>query len=315
MTLVRVAAWVAVLATSVTACSVSIDPSQGDVAQAVDVTAEAQVEGGAAGEDEVATPTAAPDDLAAPTPEGEQEPPPPTSVYADLAGDYRVIVDRTLGHDTAAFSQGLLFDGSRMFESRGQYGESALTEIDPDTGAVLRRVDLADEFFAEGLALVDGRLIQLTWQEQRAFVWDADSFAPLGEFTYDGEGWGLCHDGTDLWMSNGSATLTRRDPIDFAPLELIDVVLDGQPVVRLNELECIEGLIWANVWLTDLIVVIDPGSGSVVATIDAAGLLGQLGPTGQEDVLNGIAYDATRDVVVLTGKYWPAMAEISLVAG
>lgn len=291
-----------------TACSVSVDPAQETVALTFDDAATPTAAPAAA-----PTPVRADDDAAATEAEPAASATPAASAFAALApGQYRVVVDRTLGHDPASFSQGLLFDGGRMFESRGQYGESALTEIDPETGDVLRRVDLGDDFFAEGLALVDNRLIQLTWQEQTAFIWDADSFEPLGEFSYEGEGWGLCHDGADLWMSNGSSTLTRRDPVDFAPLELIDVVLDGQPVVRLNELECIEGLIWANVWLTDLIVVIDPPSGDVVATIDATGLLNELGPTGSEDVLNGIAYDPSRDVVVLTGKYWPAMVEISL---
>lgn len=311
MSLVRGCCALLTLALLGAACSVSVDPTQETVASPIDEAPTST---------EVAEPTAASTngDTEASEPVVEDEPAPAAtpvpSAFASLApGRYGIVVERTLGHDSAAFSQGLLFDGPRMFESRGQYGESALTEIDPETGEVLRRVDLADEFFAEGLALVDRRLIQLTWQEQTAFVWDADTFEPVGQFSYEGEGWGLCHDGADLWMSNGSATLTRRDSIDFTPLELIDVVLDGQPVVRLNELECIEGLIWANVWLTDLIVVIDPSSGDVVATIDATGLLAQLGPTGSEDVLNGIAYDPARDVVVLTGKYWPAMVEISLV--
>lgn len=245
---------------------------------------------------------------------------PATSVFADLApGQYRVVIDTVLGHDPEAFSQGLVFDGDRLYESRGLYGQSALTEIDAQTGEVIsvgdqaRRVDLSDDVFAEGLALVDDRLIQLTWQEQRAFVWDAETFEPVGQFGYEGEGWGLCHDGADLWMSNGSASLTRRDATDFTALEVVDVTLDGQPLVRLNELECIHGSIWANVWLTDLIAVIDPVSGEVVATIDASGLLDGVETTGNEDVLNGIAYDPVRDVVVLTGKNWPAMFEISLV--
>ena len=299
-----------VVALVATACSVSVDPTQETIASS---PTESAASPAPAVESEPTTPpTEADDEPETSEPAAAATPVP--SAYANLApGQYRVVVERVLGHDTEAFSQGLLFDGPRMFESRGQYGESALTEIDPQTGEVLRRVDLAPEFFAEGLAKVDNRLIQLTWQEQAAFVWDATTFEPLETFTYDGEGWGLCYDGADLWMSNGSATLTRRDAVDFAQLELVDVVLDGQPVVRLNELECIEGLIWANVWLTDLIVVIDPASGDVIATIDATGLLAQLGPTGGEDVLNGIAYDPERDVVVLTGKYWPAMVEISLV--
>lgn len=299
-----------VVALVAAACSVSVDPTQETVA--VSSTEEPATNPTPATESEPTTPPSGAVDEPE-TSEPAAAATPVSSAYANLApGQYRVVVERVLGHDTEAFSQGLLFDGPRMFESRGQYGESALTEIDPETGEVLRRVDLAAEFFAEGLAKVDNRLIQLTWQEQAAFVWDAATFEPLETFTYEGEGWGLCYDGTDLWMSNGSATLTRRDAVDFAQLELVDVVLDGQPVVRLNELECIEGLIWANVWLTDLIVVIDPTSGDVIATIDATGLLAQLDPTGGEDVLNGIAYDPERDLVVLTGKYWPAMVEISL---
>ena len=253
-------------------------------------------------------------DSTEPTPTTDQGAPPAASRFAGLAGDLEIQVDQVLGHDPTAFSQGLLFEDGRLFESRGQYGQSALTEIDPASGEVIRRVDLDEAFFAEGLALVDDRLIQLTWQEQVAFVWDLDTFEAVGQFSYEGEGWGLCHDGADLWMSDGSATLTRRDPVDFTPLELVDVTLDGQPVVRLNELECIHGLVWANVWLTDLIVVIDPTSGDVVATIDAAGLLEEVEATGGEDVLNGIAYDPARDVVVLTGKNWPAMFEVTVLA-
>ncbi len=299
----------------VAGCSVGVDMAQDtiDAADAVDEAPAVEPEA----EVQVAPPP--------PTVATESEPTPAAarpdeqvgagpSRFADLAGSYQVRVERVLGHDPTAFTQGLLFDGSRMFESRGQYGQSALTEIDPATGDVLRRVDLDDAFFAEGLAHVGDRFIQLTWQEQVAFVWAVETFESLGQFAYDGEGWGLCHDGADLWMSDGSATLTRRDPVDFTPLEVVDVTRDGQPVVRLNELECIQGLVWANVWLTDEIVVVDPASGEVVATIDATGLLGLVEASGSEDVLNGIAYDAIRDVVVLTGKNWPAMFEVELIA-
>lgn len=251
----------------------------------------------------------------------DPEPEPETSTVADtLDGTLRptaplqlVEVVSRLGHDTTAFTQGLLFDGDRMYESRGLYGESALTEIDPVTGEVLRRVDLDDELFAEGLALVGGRLIQLTWQAGRALVYEAETFDLIGEFTYDGEGWGLCWDGTDLWMSDGTDTLDRRDPDTFEVLSSVDVTLNGSLFGDLNELECVDGLVYANVWRTDLIVAIDPETGEVVSQIDASGLLTDEEDAAGADVLNGIAYDARRDALVITGKNWPAMFEVELI--
>lgn len=216
------------------------------------------------------------------------------------------------GHDPGAFTQGLVFHDGRLYESRGLYGESALTEIDPSTGEVLRRVDVDPDVFAEGLAHVDGRLIQLTWRAELAYVYDRETFDLLDTFSYRGEGWGLCNDGTDLWMSNGTATLTRRDPQTFEALEAVDVTLAGQPLESLNELECIDGFVWANVWLTDLIVVIDPATGQVVSRIDASGLLTADEEAAGADVLNGIARDDTTDEIVITGKRWPAMFAVDV---
>ncbi len=213
------------------------------------------------------------------------------------------------GHDPEAFTQGLVFDDERLYESRGQYGESALTEIDPLTGEVLREVALDDQYFAEGLALVDDQLIQLTWREGVAFVYDVATFDVVDQFTYQGEGWGLCYDGEDLWMSDGSSILTRRDPATFEVLDRLPVSLDGGSLEGLNELECLDGAIWANVWLTDIIVVIEPEGGEVFAVLDAAGLLRD-DEAAEADVLNGLAYDPNRDVMVVTGKYWPAMFDI-----
>ncbi len=228
----------------------------------------------------------------------------------ELEGTDRAEVLGRRGHDPTAFTQGLVFDGDRLYESRGQYGESALTEIDALTGRVLREAPLGEEFFAEGLALVEDRLIQLTWQEEVAFVYDVETFDLVDQFTYEGEGWGLCYDGFDLWMSDGTSVLTRRDPETFEVLGELEVRAEGVPVDQLNELECLDGAIWANVWLSDTIVVIEPEGGEVFATLDASGLLDPAEIAAGADVLNGIAYDPVEDVVVITGKLWPAMFDI-----
>lgn len=229
-----------------------------------------------------------------------------------VSGRMTVRVDARLGHDTAAWTQGLVFDDGRLYESRGQLGESALTEIDPLTGEVLRSVPLADDYFGEGIAHVEDRFIMLTWQNEVALVFDQRTFEQIDEFEYIGEGWGLCYDGLELWMSNGTDVLTRRDPNTFEALSEVRVRANGEPIDELNELECIGGHVWANVWRTDTIVVIEPRSGDVVATIDASGLL-SADERAQTDVLNGIAYDPEDDTLLVTGKEWPAMFEITPV--
>ncbi len=256
-------------------------------------------------------PTASAED---PTSEGATVAPaePPTRVF-DLdapALRLRPEVIQRFTHDRAAFTQGLLFHEGRLYESRGLYEQSALTEIDPTTGDVLRRVDVDDDYFAEGLAHVDDRLIQLTWRAGLALVYDRNTFELVDQFSYSGEGWGLCFDGESLWMSDGTDTLTRRDAQTFEALDRVRVTLDGSPLDQLNELECIDGTVWANVWLTDLIVEIHPPSGTVVSLVDAAGLLSEDERNAGADVLNGIAHDPDRDAIIITGKNWPAMFEV-----
>lgn len=231
-----------------------------------------------------------------------------------LAGsdEFRVEIIGERGHDSTAFTQGLEFDGEVLFETRGQYGESAITEIDPRNGEVLRSVELDEQYFGEGVALVDDRLIMLTWREETALVFDTANFELLDEYPYDGEGWGLCYDGISLWMSDGSSEITRRDPLTFERLAQVRVTLDGEPVARLNELECINGLVWANVWTTDTVVVFDPTTGVVEARIDARPLRDALRNGGAADVLNGIAYNELTGSLVMTGKYWPAMFDVAL---
>ncbi len=227
---------------------------------------------------------------------------------------FTVEIIEALGHDPASFTQGLEFDGEYLYESRGRNGESALTEISAEDGTVLRSVSLDEEFFAEGLTRVDDRLIQLTWTSGVAFVYDIDTFELVEQFSYGGEGWGLCYDGASLFMSDGTSLISERDPVTFELIGAVEVTLGGIPVPQLNELECVDGLIWANIWRTDFIAVIDPATGQILAEIDASALADTFGDAGPPQVLNGIAYDEESDYMVLTGKYWPEMFAVDFVA-
>ena len=214
-------------------------------------------------------------------------------------------------HDRGAFTQGLLFRNGSLLESTGNYGPSSLREVEPATGRVLKQIGVPREYFAEGLAVVGDRAFQLTWKEKKCFVYDADTFRKLQEFTYEGEGWGLTTDGTLLVMSDGTNRIRFIDPKDFRVLRTIDVTLSGQPLERLNELEWINGEIFANVWQTDTIVRIDPATGHVRGVVDFAGLLP---PTerANADVLNGIAYEPATGRLLVTGKWWPRLYEVKV---
>ena len=224
----------------------------------------------------------------------------------------RVDVLREIPHDTTAYTQGLLWWHDKLYESTGQHGTSTLRRVHPDTGAVEQRVDIEPDYFAEGLARVDDRLIQLTWKAQLGFVYDADTFATVATFRYRGEGWGLCHDGTRLIMSDGSDTLTFRDRRSFEATGSVRVTLRGQPQYDLNELECVNDIVYANVWEHDYIVRVDPTSGRITHQIDAAGLLTRDEALGT-DVLNGIAYNPAAGTFYITGKLWPKMFEVRFV--
>ena len=224
--------------------------------------------------------------------------------------DHAVVSRRP--HDPEAFTQGLVLDPSgRLFESTGIFGRSSLREVDAEDGQVLRLRALPDERFGEGLALVGDRLIQLTWRNGVATAWAADTFEPLATYAYDGEGWGLCHDGTRLVMSDGTEQLTFRDPGTFAVTGGVAVTLDGAPLPALNELECVADAVWANVYRTDRIVRIDPASGSVTGVLDLDGII-EPRPDRKRPgaVLNGIAYDPVADTFLVTGKLWPELFEI-----
>lgn len=219
-------------------------------------------------------------------------------------------------HDAGAYTQGLLFGpAGELYESTGLYGESTLRQVDPQRGDIVRLVDLPAEFFGEGLALVGDRLIQLTWREGIAAVWDRTSFAPTGAFEYEGEGWGLCLGGDRLVMSDGSDELTFRDPSTFAVIERVEVTIDGEPQRSLNELECVGEHIWANVYRSDRIVRIDGDTGEVDGILDLAGIIApHPADASSGDVLNGIAWDPTSETFLVTGKRWPELIEIRVLS-
>lgn len=234
----------------------------------------------------------------------------------------RVEVVARIPHDASAFTQGLVFAGGRLYESTGLYGASALRELDVRTGAVLRSRRLPARLFGEGLAAVGPRLVQLTWREGEALVWDAATLRRRAGLRYPGEGWGLCYDGRRLVQSDGSSRLVFRDPATLARRGSVEVTLGGDAgaalglrrgrVSRLNELECARGRVYANVWQSDAIVVIDPRSGRVEAVVDASALP-RPAANPVEDVLNGIAREPRRGTFLLTGKRWPWLYRVRLV--
>jgi glutaminyl-peptide cyclotransferase len=227
----------------------------------------------------------------------------------------RVAVDRLYPHARDAFTEGLVWDGRWLYESTGLEGQSELRRVELESGSVQQSLQLPADVFGEGLALVGERFVQLSWKNQRAFVYDKASFALEGEHLYQGEGWGLCNDGRRLVMSNGTSMLTFRDPETFEVTGSVEVRERGAPLSQLNELECVNGEVFANIWLSERIARIDPESGDVTGIIDASGLLeqGGVGDTSGVDVLNGIAYVPERERFLLTGKNWPNVFEVRFV--
>ncbi len=224
------------------------------------------------------------------------------------------ILDRR-PHDPGAYTQGLLWRDGVIYESTGSYGASSLRSWRWDDGSELDRVDLDRDLFGEGIALVPGaeeRLIQLTWRRGMALVWTLEPFTELGTMRFDGEGWGLAYDGSDLIMSDGTPILTFRDPETLTVRRRLRVTRSGMPVDDLNELELVDDLLFANLFGSDEIAAIDMDSGSVVAMVDASGLLTEE-EAEEADVLNGIAYRPETGTFVLTGKYWPWIFEVRIL--
>ncbi len=227
-------------------------------------------------------------------------------------GRYKVKTLREYPHDTAAYTQGLFFYAGRMYESTGQYGRSSLRIVDFASGKVLRKLDFARKYFGEGSAVLDGKIYVLTWTNRVAFVYDAATLAYEKAYSYPREGWGITTDGKSLIASDGSSRLYFLSP-DFKLHKSLDVKMNGRPVKYLNELEWIDGKIWANVYMTDMIVIINPEDGRVEAAIDCSGLLPKSLRTADTDVLNGIAHDPATGRIWLTGKNWPRLYEVELV--
>jgi glutaminyl-peptide cyclotransferase len=225
---------------------------------------------------------------------------------------YKVVA--TFPHDTSSFTQGLVFADGELFESTGLRGESTLRRVDIPTGKTLQRLDVPAEFFAEGLALVGDELLQLTWQARIGFVYDRRTFKQKRTFPIGTEeGWGIAYDGSSrLVMSDGSDTLTFLDPETMAVTRTLRVQDAGRPVSSLNELEWIEGEIWANVWMTDRIARISPATGAVNAWIDLSTLFPASQRMPPADVMNGIAYDKATRRIFVTGKKWPRLYQITV---
>lgn len=229
---------------------------------------------------------------------------------------YRVV--QALEHNPDDYTQGLVFQDGIFYEGTGQYGQSRLRKYQyvKDKKKILQSVDLPYQYFGEGIAVLKGRVVQLTWQSQRGFIYQASDLKKIGEFSYPGEGWGLTSDDRDFYMSDGTATIRVVDgdkllnAHQYALKRTIEVRDQGKPVPMLNELELVRGELFANVWQTDRIAVISPKTGEVLRWIDLGNLISPMLRTGQDSVLNGIAYDAAGNRLFLTGKLWPTLFQI-----
>lgn len=224
-------------------------------------------------------------------------------------GDWRVEVVASYPHDPSAFTQGLAIEAGRLYEGTGQRGASSLRLVDLESGRVERLLGLPSAYFGEGIAIANGKIYQLTWQSRTGFVYDLETFESLERFRYTGEGWGLTYDGTHLILSDGTSILRFMDTESFDVVRRLTVEDDGRPVARINELEYVDGEVWANVWYDDRIVRIAPEDGRVLGWLDLAHLYPE---AGREQVLNGIAYDRDADRLFVTGKNWPRLYEIKV---
>jgi glutaminyl-peptide cyclotransferase len=231
---------------------------------------------------------------------------------------YTYQIVKTYPHDPGAFTQGLVFLNGVFYEGtggrRGDSFHSSLRKVEIDTGKVLQKTDLAPEYFGEGITILNGKIYQLTWQENKAFVYDVNDFKLLQQFDYSTEGWGITNDGTNLFMSDGSHLIRVMNPENFKEIRNIPVLDErGKPIMELNELEYVKGEIWANVWQKSWIVRIDPTSGKLLGRIDLTKLAEEQMNASFNNVLNGIAYDAATDRIFVTGKLWKQLFEIKVV--
>ena len=223
--------------------------------------------------------------------------PAPAQVQSEAA---ELVLISSHQHDSEAFTQGLEMHDGLLYESTGLYGHSSLREVDPSSGQVMRQAELDESLFAEGITVVGDSIVMLTWKEGVALVFDIESLTVTANHTYSGEGWGLCYDGTNLVMSNGTSELAFRNPDDFTLVSTLQVTDEGNEVSLLNELECVGQTVYANVWGSDSIIAIDKSTGEVRLTIDAS-MLAENESDGYNDVLNGIAYVSEQDAFLITG--------------
>ncbi len=239
---------------------------------------------------------------------------PTAAAYAALPTyDFKVV--RSYPHDAQAFTEGLLYRDGFLYESTGLNGKSSIRKVDLASGKVLQSKDIPPQYFGEGLTAWGDTLVGLTWQTQTGFVFDLKTFELKNQFAYPGEGWGLAQNGKELVMSDGTATLRFLDPRTFLEVRRVKVTADGIAVNQLNELEVVEGEIFANIWHTNTIARIDPDTGKITGWIDFSKLYPGAGK-GQngENVMNGIAYDAEKKRLFVTGKLWPKIYEVKIVS-
>jgi glutamine cyclotransferase len=244
-------------------------------------------------------------------PEAQASPPIATLAPVKSIPVLTATVIRTYPHDPKAFTQGLEFADGHLYESTGRTGQSTLRECVLESGKVLRKVDLPENEFGEGLTIFHGKIYQLTWLSKKGFIYDQRTFKKIGEFSFSSEGWGLTHDEALLIFSDGSNQLKFIDPVNFTITRTLEVYAGNEAVTNLNELEYLHGQIWANIWHGSRIARINPQSGQVLSWIELAPLVNKEQREG-EDVLNGIAYDARADRLVVTGKNWPELIEIKV---
>ncbi len=216
-------------------------------------------------------------------------------------------------HDSNAFTQGLVWKDGFLYEGTGLYGSSSLRKVDFKTGKVLQQYNLPEDVFGEGITIFDDKIYQLTWREQTGFIYDLNTFQLLETFSYTHEGWGMTHDMEYLIISDGTPTLYFMDPFTLEEVKRIDVHHQQAPLKHINELEYIKGKIYANIWQTDQIAIIDPQSGKIIAWLDLSGILNPEDINQAIDVLNGIAYESESDMLFVTGKLWPKIFQIKII--
>lgn len=233
------------------------------------------------------------------------------SPAAAAVRSYRLKIVHEYPHDTGSYTQGLFIHGGQMYESTGQYGSSTFRKVDINSGKPLRKLDFSGKYFVEGSCVLGDDLYILTWTNHVAFIYDISTLKYKSTKSYPREGWGLTTDGSSLIASDGSATLYFMTP-DLQVTRRLTVRLAGRPMRFLNELEYIDGMIWANVYTSDLILIINPDTGNVEGTVDCTGLLPDSLRSSSTDVLNGIAYDTSTGRIYLTGKNWPRLYEVKL---